>query len=76
MILTNELQQLLHDVSEQIIGNGIQYKSAQGYARGVIQHVNREEEEAERQKRKKGTGMIKGLGLSYKREKQSDTGLT
>ena len=48
--LTNELEQVLRDVGKQSIGNGIQPKYAQRYVCIVIQHVNREEEEAEGQK--------------------------
>ena len=70
--LTNELQQVLHDVGKLSISNGIQSKSAQRYACRVIQSVNREEEEAEGEKRKTGTGTIKKLVLSHKRSKQSD----
>ena len=50
--LTNELQQVIHDVGKQSIVNGIQYKSAQRYSFRVIQSVNIEEEEAEGQKKK------------------------
>ena len=42
--LTNELQQVLHGVGKQSIGNVIQPKSAQRYARRLIQLVNIEEE--------------------------------
>ena len=52
MILTNELQQVLHNVGKQNISNGIQYKYTQGYSRRIIQRVNKEEEEAEQQKPK------------------------
>ena len=45
--LFNELQQVIHDVSKRSTSNGIQAKSAQRYARIVMQHVNREEEQAE-----------------------------
>ena len=38
---TNELQQLLHEVGTQSIGNGIQPKSTQSYARRVNQLLNR-----------------------------------
>ena len=68
----NELQQVLHDVGKRRTGNGIKPKSAQRYFHRVIQRVNREEEEAEGQKRKMRAGMVKVSGLSHKREKQSD----
>ena len=48
----NELQQVLHDVGQWIIGNPIKLESAQIYARRLIQRVNIKEEEAEGQKRK------------------------
>ena len=53
----------------------IQPKSTQRYTHRVIQLVNKEEEEAEVQKRKTRTGMIKVTGLRHKRSKQSDTRL-
>ena len=74
--ITDELQQVLRDVGKQSIGNGIQPKYAQRYVCIVIQHVNREEEEAEGQKRRTRTGMIKVSGLSHKRSKQSDPRLS
>ena len=40
---TNEIQKVLNDIGKQIIGDGIQPKSAQRYANSLIQRVNREE---------------------------------
>ena len=45
--LNNEIQQVLHDVGTQIIGDGFQPKSAERYACRFIEWVIREEEEAE-----------------------------
>ena len=67
---------MIHDVGKRIIGNGIQTKYANTYPHRVIQGVNREEEEAEGQKRRTRTGMMKVLGLSHKRENQSDPRLS
>ena len=47
MSLTNELQQVIHNVGKQNISNGIQSKYTQRYDHRVIKRVNREEEEAE-----------------------------
>ena len=43
---TKELQQVLHDVGQQIIGNSIKPESAQRYSCIVIQRLNRKEEES------------------------------
>ena len=43
---TKELQQVLHDVGQQIIGNSIKPESAQRYSCRVIQRLNRKEEES------------------------------
>ena len=48
---TNGLPQVLHDVGKLSISNRIQSKSAQSYSCRVLQHVNREEEELDRQKK-------------------------
>ena len=69
---TDALQKVIHDVGKRIIGSGIKTQPAQMCSHRVIQRVNREEEEAEVQKRKKRIGMINFLGLSHKRENQSD----
>ena len=45
---TNELQQVIHDIGKQIIGNGIKTQSAPRYYCRVIQCVDIEEEESER----------------------------
>ena len=58
-ILTNELQEVVHDVRKRIIHHLVQEKFAQRYAIRVIQHVYLEEQEAQEQKRKTRTGMIK-----------------
>ena len=50
-ILSNELQKGIHYVGKQITSNRIQSKSAQSYSCRVLQHVNREEEELDRQKK-------------------------
>ena len=68
----HELQQVLNDAGKQSIGNGIQPKSTQRYSRIVIQHLNREEEEAEGQKQITRTVMIKVLVLKHKSSKQSN----
>ena len=54
VILANKLKQVLHDVGKKSTGNGIQTKSAKRYYHFVIQHLNREEEESEVLKRKRG----------------------
>ena len=43
--LTNEMQQVIHDLGKIITGNGIQPKSSQRHAYIVIEWVNIEEEE-------------------------------
>ena len=58
-ILTNEIQQVLHDVGKRKISNGTEAKFSQRYSCRFIQHVNREEEKAEGKKRKTRIGMIK-----------------
>ena len=65
-------QQVLHDVGKQSISNGIQSKSAQRYARIVIQRVSREQEESEGQKFKKEKFMINVSGLSHNKSKKID----
>ena len=74
--LTDELQQVLHDLGRQIMVNFSKPSSAQRYARRLIQRVNRNEEGAEVQKRKTRAGMINfrsGKGGSTIRETE-DTG--
>ena len=44
---TDELQQVLHDEGEKIIGNGIKQASEKMYSHILIQIVNRNEEGAE-----------------------------
>ena len=72
---TNKLQQVLRDVGRWIIGNYIKPSSAQSYAHGLIQCVNRNEEGAEGQKRRTRTGMVKFLGIINKRENKGDPSL-
>ena len=60
---------MLHGVGKQIIGNGIQPKSAQRYAHRVIQHVNREQEEAYGQKNNKDR-YTKSFGLEPQEGKE------
>ena len=63
---------MLHDVGKRSIVNIIKPQSAQRYSHRVPNSLNIEEEEAEGQKRKTGTGMIRVSGLSHNRSKQSD----
>ena len=41
VILTNDLQQMLHDLGKQSIQNLVQAKSSQRYSHRFIQRVNR-----------------------------------
>ena len=70
--ISDELQQVLSGVGRRDANNSIKTHSALRYARRLISRVNKEEENAEGQKRKMMTGTIKVYGLSHKREKQSD----
>ena len=70
--ISDELQQVLHGVGRRDVTKTITPDSALRYIRRVIAHVNKEEENAEGQKRKTTTGIIKVSGLSHKREKQCD----
>ena len=68
----DELHQVIHEVGGRIIGNFIKSAPAQRYSRRLIIFVNRNEEESEGQKQRTITVLIKVLGLSHKRGKQSD----
>ena len=70
--MSNELQQVIYGVGCQDANNSIKTHSTLRYARRVIARVNKEEENAEGQKRKTRTGIIKVSGLSHKRAKQCD----
>ena len=70
--ISDELQQVLYDMGRQDANNTITPDSALRYARRLIAHVNKEEDNAEVQKRKTRTGIIKVLGLSHKRAKKCD----
>ena len=70
--LANELQKVLHDIGKRSTGNVIKHKSAQRYTHRVIEQVNKQEGQTERQKRKTKPVMIKVSGLIQKRENQSD----
>ena len=74
--ISDETQQVLHGVGRQDSNKTITPDSALRYARRVIARVNKEEDNAEGQKRKTRTGIIKVSGLSHKRAKQCDTRLT
>ena len=63
---------MISGVGRRDANNSIKTHSALRYARRVIAHVNKEEENAEGQKRKTRTGIIKVSGLSHKRAKQCD----
>ena len=63
---------MLHAVGKWRITNGLKPQPEQSYAHRVIQRVNKEEEEAEGQKRRTSTGMINVLGLIHKKENKSD----
>ena len=73
---TDKLQQVLHDVDEQIIDNDIKPESSQSYSHRLIQRVNINEEGSEGQKIRIRTGMIKVLVLIYKGENKNDPRLT
>ena len=63
---------MLYDVGRRDANNTITPDSALRYARRVIARVNKEEDNAEGQKKKTRTGIIKVSGLSHKRAKQCD----
>ena len=67
--ISDELQQVLHGVGRRDSNKIITPDSALMYARRVIARVNKEEDNAEGQKRKTRTGIIKVSGLSHKRAK-------
>ena len=70
--ISNELQQVLHGMGRRHANNRIKMHSALRYTRRVTYLVNKEEEEAEGQKRKKMSGKIKVSGLNHNRENKSD----
>ena len=72
----NELQHVLYGVGRRDANNTITPESALRYARRVIARLNKEEENAEGQKRNTRTGIIKVSGLSHKRAKQYDPRLS
>ena len=63
---------MLHGVGCQDDNKTIKLRSALRYDRILTDLVNKEEENAEGQKRKTTTGTIKVSGLIHKKEKQSD----
>ena len=73
--ISNELQQVLHGVGSRDANKTITPDSALRYARRVIACVNKEEENAEGQKRNTRKGIIKFLGLSHERENKLIRGL-
>ena len=70
--ISNELQQVIHGVGCQDVNNIIKTRSALRYVPRVIAHVNKEEKNAEGQKRNKTTLTMKVSGLSHRRAKQCD----
>ena len=68
--ISDELQQVIYGVGRRDANNTITPESALRHARRVIARVNKEEDNAEGQKMKTRTGIIKVLGLSHKRSKQ------
>ena len=70
--ISNELQQVLHGVGCRDANKTITLDSALRYAHRVIARVNKEEDNAEGQKRKTRTVIIKVSRLIHKREKQCD----
>ena len=67
---------MLHDIGQQIIGNGIKPETSKRYSHRLIQHVIRNKEGAERQKRNTRTVMIKVSGSRHNRAKLNDHRLT
>ena len=63
---------MLHGVGRRDSKNTITPDSALKYAHRVIARVNKEKDNAEEQKIKTRTGIIKVTGLSHKRAKQYD----
>ena len=70
--ISDELQQVLYGVGRRDANKTITPESTLRYAHRVISRVNREEDNAEGQKRKTSTGIIKVSGLSHKRANQCD----
>ena len=63
---------MLHGVGRQDAKKSIKSRSALRYYHRLIAPVNKEEENAEGQKRKTTTGIIKVSGLSHKRVNKCD----
>ena len=74
--ISDEIQQVLHGVGRRESIKTIIPRSALRYAHRLIVRVNKEDENAEGQKRKTTTGKIKVFGLICKRSKQFDPRLT
>ena len=70
--ISNELQQVLYGVGRRDANKTITPESALRYAHRVIARINKEEKNAEGQKRKTTTGIINVSGLSHKRVKKCD----
>ena len=70
--ISDELQQVMHGVGRRESKKPIKSRSALRYACRVIARVNKEEENAEGQKRNMTTETIKVSDLIHRREKQSD----
>ena len=70
-----ELQQVIHDIGKQRIGNRIKQNFTQRYYYRVIERVDKEERKSEGQIRKYNRGMIKVPGLSHKMANQRNLSL-
>ena len=70
--ISDEIQQVLHGVGLQDANKTITLDSALRYELRVIARVNKEEDNAEGQKRKTKKVIIKVSGLSHKRANQCD----
>ena len=70
--ISDELQQVIHGMGCRYANKTITPPSTLMYDSRVIASVNKEEENAEGQKRKMTTGIITVSGLSHKRAKQCD----
>ena len=74
--ISNELQQVLPGMGRRDANKTITPDSTLRYAYRLIARLNKEEDNAEGQKRKTRTRIIKVSGLSHKREKQCYPRLT
>ena len=70
IILSDELQQVLHGVGKRSVFRDIKSKSSYRYPRRVIERLKVKEVKAEGQKRTSRNGMIKLSSLSHKRADQ------